>query len=128
MLRSLEELKFIKGMTHGLEIEPCPQGNVIEPMGHTEPCQAARGVNRQSLPRTPDLIRGAGQALFGVGCGKGRNDTLRRSQRLFGHLYSPVSRMWPHPRGEVCGRSSGTTGRPACLRLATASPSRAMFQ
>ena len=32
-------------------------------------------------------------AYPGVGCGKGRNDTLRRSQRLFGHLYSPVSRM-----------------------------------
>ena len=47
MLRSLEELEFIKGMTHGLEIEPCPQGNAIEPMGHTEPCQAARGVDRQ---------------------------------------------------------------------------------
>ena len=31
MLRSLEELEFIKGMTHGLEIEPCPQGNAIEP-------------------------------------------------------------------------------------------------
>ena len=24
MLRSLEELEFIKGMTHGLEIEACP--------------------------------------------------------------------------------------------------------
>ncbi|CAI8035001.1 Chloride channel protein CLC-f [Geodia barretti] len=47
---ALEELEFIKSMTHGLEIEPCPQGNVIEPMGHTEPCQAARGVDRQSLP------------------------------------------------------------------------------
>ena len=28
----------------------------------------------------------------GVGCGKGRNDTLRTIQR-FCHLYSPVSRM-----------------------------------
>ena len=59
----------------------------------------------------------------GVGCGKGRNDTLRTIQR-FCHLYSPVSRMWAQPRGEMCGRNSGTTGRPACLRLATASPSR----
>ena len=63
----------------------------------------------------------------GVGCGKGRNDTLRTIQR-FCHLYSPVSRMWAQPRGEMCGRNSGTTGRPACLRLATASPSRAVFQ
>ena len=47
MLRSLEELEFIKGMTHGLEIEACPQGNTIEPMGHTEPCQATCGVDRQ---------------------------------------------------------------------------------
>ena len=47
MLRSLEELEFIKGMAHGLEIEPCPQGNVIEPMGHTDPWQAACGVDRQ---------------------------------------------------------------------------------
>ena len=43
----------------------------------------------------------------GVGCGKERNDTLSTSQRLFGHLYSPVSRMWPHPRGEVCVRVRG---------------------
>ena len=64
---------------------------------------------------------------LGVGCGKGRNDTLRTIQR-FCHLYSPVSRMWAQPRGEMCGRNSGTTGRPACLRLATASPSRAVFQ
>ena len=67
------------------------------------------------------------QALSGVGCGKGRNDTLRTIHR-FCHLYSPVSRMWAQPRGEMCGRNSGTTGRPACLRLATASPSRAVFQ
>ena len=66
-------------------------------------------------------------AVYGVGCGKGRNDTLRTIQR-FCHLYSPVSRMWAQPRGEMCGRNSGTTGRPACLRLATASPSRAVFQ
>ena len=65
--------------------------------------------------------------VAGVGCGKGRNDTLRTIQR-FCHLYSPVSRMWAQPRGEMCGRNSGTTGRPACLRLATASPSRAVFQ
>ena len=68
-----------------------------------------------------------GHGLMGVGCGKGRNDTLRTIQR-FCHLYSPVSRMWAQPRGEMCGRNSGTTGRPACLRLATASPSRAVFQ
>ncbi len=47
MLRSLEELEFIKGITHRLEIEAYPQGNVIDPMGHTEPCQAARSVDRQ---------------------------------------------------------------------------------
>ena len=63
-----------------------------------------------------------------VGCGKGRKNTLRPNQRLLGHLYSPLIRRWPHPRGEVCGRSSGATGRPARLRLATASPSRTVFQ
>ena len=47
-------------------------------------------------------------SLNGVGCGKGRNDTLRTIQR-FCHLYSPVSRMWAQPRGEMCGRNSGTT-------------------
>ena len=47
MLRSLEELEFIKGMTHRLEIEPCPQGNMIESMSHTEPCQATCSINRQ---------------------------------------------------------------------------------
>ena len=54
MLRSLEELEFIKGLTHsppfkpgaGFEIETSPQSNMIEPMGHTEPCQAAGGVGR----------------------------------------------------------------------------------
>ena len=55
MLRSLEELEFIKGMTHrppfkpgaGFEIEPCSQGNVTQSMSHTEPRQAARGIDRQ---------------------------------------------------------------------------------
>ena len=51
--------------------------------------------------------------LLGVGCGWGRKNTLRANQRLLGHLYSPLIRRWPHPRGAVCGRSSGATGRPA---------------
>ena len=34
----------------------------------------------------------AAATKVGVGCGKVRNDTLRASQRLFGHLYSPLSR------------------------------------
>ena len=50
------------------------------------------------------------------------------NQRLLGHLYSPLIRRWPHPRGAVCASNSGETGRPARLRLATASPSRAVFQ
>ena len=47
MLRSLEELELIKGLTHCLEIEAGPQSNVTQPMGHTEPRQAADGVDRQ---------------------------------------------------------------------------------
>ena len=54
MLRSVEELEFIKGLTHrppfkpgaGFEIEACPQGNVTQPMSHTEPRQATDGVDR----------------------------------------------------------------------------------
>ena len=67
-------------------------------------------------------------ALMGVGCGKGRKTTLRANQRLLGHLYSPLIRRCPHPRGAVWARSSGETGKPARLRLAAASPSRAVFQ
>ena len=55
MLRSLEELELIKGMAHGppfkpgagFEIEASPQSNMTQPMGHTEPRQAARRVDRQ---------------------------------------------------------------------------------
>ena len=47
MLRSLEELEFIKGMSHCLEIESGSQGYMIEAMSHTEPRQAICGVNRQ---------------------------------------------------------------------------------
>ena len=47
MLRSLDELKFIKGMTHSLDVEPCPQSNVIESMSHTEPRQTAGGIDHQ---------------------------------------------------------------------------------
>ena len=87
---------------------------------------SATGINKLPFGNFPRLIL-AWVCTEGVGCGKGRNDTLRTIQR-FCHLYSPVSRMWAQPRGEMCGRNSGTTGRPACLRLATASPSRAVFQ
>ena len=70
----------------------------------------------------------ADYAHWGVGCGKGRKTTLRANQRLLGHLYSPLIRRCPHPRGAVWARSSGETGKPARLRLAAASPSRAVFQ
>ena len=68
------------------------------------------------------------QSAIRVGCRWGRNDTLRQSQRLFRHLYSPLIRRCPHPRGEVWARISGETGKPASLRLATASPNWAVFQ
>ena len=65
-----------------------------------EVCRKGAGVSLEA--GAPDVV--------GVGWGKGRNDTLRTSQRLFGHLYSPVSRRWPRARGDVCGSNSGATG------------------
>ena len=64
----------------------------------------------------------------GVESGRGRNPTLRAGQRFLGHRYSPVSRIWAHPRGEVCARRWGSTGIPARFRCRTASPKRTVFQ
>ena len=55
-----------------------------------------------------------------VWCRRGQNSTLRRFDHLLGHLYSPVSRMWAHPRGEICARRSGKQFNPSRRRLATA--------
>jgi hypothetical protein len=45
---------------------------------------------------------------------------LRWFDHLLGHLYSPVSRMWAHPRGEICASRSGEQSNPLRRRMATA--------
>ena len=56
-----------------------------------------------------------------VDSGRGQNRTLRLLLAL-GHRYSPASRMWAHPRGEMLVKSSGSTVSPVCFRCLTASP------
>ena len=72
-------------------------------------------------------VRALAVSLFRVDSGRGQNRTLRLLWR-FGHRYSPVSRMWAHPEGEMWARSSGSTLSPACFRCLTASPRWAVFQ
>mgnify|MGYP003142027207 CR=1 FL=1 len=64
----------------------------------------------------------------GVCCRRGQNSTLRRFDHLLGHLYSPVSRMWAHPRGEICARRSGVQYNPSRRRPLTACPRCLVFQ
>ena len=45
-----------------------------------------------------------------------------RHSRPASQRYSPVSRMWAHPSGEMWASSSGATGFPARSRCRTASP------
>ena len=52
----------------------------------------------------------------GVESGWGRNRIISLFDHDFGHLYSPVSKICAHPRGEMCDRSSGAQPNPElCL-------------
>lgn len=65
---------------------------------------------------------------MGVDSGWGRNRIISSFDHDFGHLYSPVSKICAHPRGEICDRSSCGLSRPACFRAATARPRWSVFQ
>ncbi|ATG41842.1 putative oxidoreductase, GFO/IDH/MOCA family (plasmid) [Phaeobacter piscinae] len=67
-------------------------------------------------------------AATGVAYGWGRNSTLRVYWRAFRHLYSPVSRICAHPRGEMCESSASGLSLPSFIRAATARPSCFVFQ
>ena len=43
-------------------------------------------------------------------------------------LFHDINRIWAHPRGEMCARSSGGTLSPSLWRCATAWPRWSVFQ
>ena len=82
---------------------------------------------RTGISRFPDLLAEA-RAHLGVDSGWGRNRIISSFDHDFGHLYSPVSKICAHPRGEICDRSSCGLSRPARFRAATARPRWSVFQ
>ncbi|AUQ60870.1 tonB dependent receptor (plasmid) [Phaeobacter inhibens] len=90
-------------------------------------------IERAAMGDLKDLFAGiasvsVGGAIPGVDSGWGRNRIISSFDHDFGHLYSPVSKICAHPRGEICDRSSCGLSRPACFRAATARPRWSVFQ
>ena len=88
-----------------------------------EPRASRKGYYRIDLATSK-----SGSRLSGVDSGWGRNRIISSFDHDFGHLYSPVSKICAHPRGEICDRSSCGLSRPACFRAATARPRWSVFQ
>ena len=66
---------------------------------------------------------------IGVRCWRGQNSTLRGLMPYcLGHRYSPVSKMWPQPKGEIWARRSGVVGNPALTLAVAPKPKCFVFQ